>query len=183
MKIENILFGAIAFLFFPLTITAQKIPQLMTSSLDDVIKVMTLDEKISIVTGAAGTTHAIPRLGIPAIVMADGPAGIRIASKRIGKKCTIGYLCVKVPAHALAKPQVLLALFVQDLYIPSNLINLEGLDECHAQISTQQYVPALVPAILDEENAHRLVSQLASQCDIAAFVQAAVMTELRVASI
>lgn len=125
MKIEKILFGAIAFLFFPLTITAQKIPQLMTSSLDDVIKVMTLDEKISIVTGAgdddvpnhaanllemvgstrkivpgaAGTTHAIPRLGIPAIVMADGPAGIRIASKRIGTDST--FYCTHFPVETL----------------------------------------------------------------------------------
>src|SRR5574344_173639 len=102
---KKIIIGCTA-LLLSTTMIAQNAPQLNAKNIDSVIKVMTLEEKAQllvgggndgfvgsgsmlghqkkIVAGAAGITVAIPRLGIPATVVADGPAGVHIDSHREG---------------------------------------------------------------------------------------------------
>ena len=86
-----------------MTMNAQ--PKLSADNIDEVLKAMTLEEKAkllvgaannffsanavvggeaTLVAGAAGTTPEIPRLGIPATVLTDGPAGVRINPTRRG---------------------------------------------------------------------------------------------------
>ena len=101
-----IAFGAF---FISLTMNAQNTPQLRADNIDEIIKAMTLEEKAQLlvggannffsesavvgsearlVKGAAGTTAQIARLGIPATVLTDGPAGVRIDPIREGDSNT-----------------------------------------------------------------------------------------------
>ena len=84
-------------------------PKLTANNIDEVLQAMTLEEKAKLlvggannffsdgavvggeaemVAGAAGTTAAIPRLGIPATILTDGPAGVRINPTRKGDSKT-----------------------------------------------------------------------------------------------
>ena len=100
---KKILTLGLSVLLTTATMTAQT--KLRADNIDEVLKAMTLEEKAKLlvggannffgagavvggeadlVAGAAGTSPAIPRLGIPATVLTDGPAGVRIDPTRKG---------------------------------------------------------------------------------------------------
>lgn len=106
MKLKGLLIGAICLIHLSAN-AQQSVPQLSKTNIKEVIAAMTLDEKVEFVhgiglgvtadgngpvagsvngrvPGAGGVTQSIERLGIPALIMADGPAGLRIDTLRKG---------------------------------------------------------------------------------------------------
>ncbi len=100
----------LAFVMYSRSSIAQdNLPQLGKSSVSDVVKAMTLEEKLSFVVGeglnipgmalpgmpaptgpkrvpgASGTIKGITRLGIPSVVVTDGPTGVHMLTGNIGR--------------------------------------------------------------------------------------------------
>lgn len=100
-----------------LSVSAQETPKLNEKNIDEVLRALTVEEKAHlvvgarmndnksaagevgytrlIVPGAAGTTYPVERLGITPVVMADGPAGLRISPRRENDGNT--YYCTGFP--------------------------------------------------------------------------------------
>ena len=86
---------------------AQNTIVLREDNIDDIIKAMTVEEKVGLLVGsqeammpgAAGNTRPIERLGIPMTILCDGPAGLNIEPRREGTDQT--FYCTGFPTGTL----------------------------------------------------------------------------------
>ena len=79
-------------------------PKLSENPIHEVVEAMTLQEKASLVVGvglntaipdAVGQINSVERLGVPYVMLADGPAGLRIKPERDGQERT--FHCTSFP--------------------------------------------------------------------------------------
>lgn len=121
-------------------------PQLTKDNIDEIVKAMTLEEKATLVVGgsrainingvptgttnlvpgAAGVTRAIPRLGVPQTVVADGPAGLRITPTR--QDATETFYCTGFPVGTLLSSSWDLALVQEVTAAMGNEVLEYGVD-------------------------------------------------------